>query len=177
MDFSRLEKNIVDLIEEQQIKLGYLSETIRLYYPLSSLNRLVGGAYTAEEMLEALEIFCREAEERYGRIQVSEKKERFCLAVPPKGSDYIHYHMGKNEFLREFIEKIRSHGCTLEEILGVFRRYSDRVHVEKMDNGEFDYLVYFEEGEPDDFWYCLTLEEDHMIYHRYTRDDYQDFGF
>lgn len=177
MDFSRLEKNIVDLIEEQQMKLGYLSETIRLYYPISSLNRLLGGEYTVDEMMEKLLVFCREAEVRYGLIQVSEMKGRFCLAIPPKGSDYIHNHMDKNEFLAEFIEKIRTHGCTLEEILGIFRKYSDQVHVEKMDNGEFDYLVYFENGEPDEFWYCLTLEENHMIYHRYTREDYEDFGF
>ena len=38
MDFARLEKNSIDVIKEEQAKLGYRKEKIRLYYPLSSLN-------------------------------------------------------------------------------------------------------------------------------------------
>ena len=37
MDFARLEKNIIDVIKEEQAKLGYRKEKIRLYYPLSSV--------------------------------------------------------------------------------------------------------------------------------------------
>ena len=39
VDFTRLEKNIIEVIQEEQIKLGYRSELIRLYYPITSLNR------------------------------------------------------------------------------------------------------------------------------------------
>ena len=42
MDFARLEKNIIDVIKEEQAKLGYRKESIRLYYPLSSLVHLTG---------------------------------------------------------------------------------------------------------------------------------------
>lgn len=177
MDFSKLEKNIVDLITEQQVKLGYLSETIRLYYPILSLNRLLGTDCTPEQMKEYLKEFSVAAEYRLGRIEISEAGGRFCFAIPPKGSDYVHRHMGQNEFLKEFIHMIGAHNCGVDEILQVFRKYSGCVHVEKVMNGEFDYLVYFEDGEPDDFRYCLTLESDHIIYHRYTREDYEDFGF
>ena len=45
MNFSRLEQNICDVIKEEQIKLGYQSETIRLYYPLGSLNNFLGTAF------------------------------------------------------------------------------------------------------------------------------------
>ena len=37
----RLQQNIMDVIAEEQIKLGYRSEVIHLYYPLKSLNRLL----------------------------------------------------------------------------------------------------------------------------------------
>ena len=40
--YAKLEKNLVDIIEEQQIKLGYCREDVRLYYPLSSLNHFFG---------------------------------------------------------------------------------------------------------------------------------------
>ena len=39
VDFTGLEKNIIEVIQEEQIKLGYRSELIRLYYPITSLNR------------------------------------------------------------------------------------------------------------------------------------------
>ena len=34
--FDRLQQNIMDVIAEEQIKLGYRSEAIHLYYPLKS---------------------------------------------------------------------------------------------------------------------------------------------
>lgn len=58
-----------------------------------------------------------------------------------------------------------------------FHKYSDHVHVEKVSHGEFDYLVYFEDGKPDSFRYCITDEGCHMIYHRFTVEDYEEFGF
>ena len=42
MNYEKLEKNIVDVIKEQQAKLGYMREKVRLYYPLSSLNHFFG---------------------------------------------------------------------------------------------------------------------------------------
>ena len=35
MGFRRLEENLIDLVKEQQAKLGFRPEVIRLYYPVS----------------------------------------------------------------------------------------------------------------------------------------------
>ena len=32
--YAKLEKNLIDIIREQQMKLGYCDEEVRLYYPL-----------------------------------------------------------------------------------------------------------------------------------------------
>jgi len=61
--------------------------------------------------------------------------------------------------------------------MDVFHAYSDHVHMEKTTGTGFDYLVYFEDGIPDDYRYCLSLEGEHMIYHKFTPEDYEDFGF
>ena len=42
MNCKKLMQNIMDVIAEEQIKLGYRSEVIYLYYPLKSLNSLLG---------------------------------------------------------------------------------------------------------------------------------------
>ena len=34
MRFEKLEQNIIDMIKEEQAKLGYRKESIRLYYPV-----------------------------------------------------------------------------------------------------------------------------------------------
>jgi hypothetical protein len=172
----------MDVLAEQQIKLGYLKETVRLYYPLESLNQYFkreeeSRTCTVEEMEELLKQFSEDTRERLGGIEVSRKKDRFCLAVPPAGITYVHEHMEDKSFLVELITLLGKHGISFEDVLELFRRFSDQVHVEAVDNGEFDYLVYFENGEPDSYRYCFSVEECHIIYHRYTEMDYVSFGF
>lgn len=174
MNFSKLEKSITGAVKEQQIKLGYRSEKVRLYYPLTSLNRLLGKECSIEQMQEYLKEYAELVAEKYGNIDITNVKDRFCFLIPEKGSDYIHECIGEDKFLVEFIETIRKHGCTFGEVLTVFYKYSDKVHVEKKENGEFDYLISFEDGNPDDFIYCLNVDEEHIIYHRFTPDDYEE---
>lgn len=180
-DFAKLEKNIIDIIAEEQIKLGYRSEVIRLYYPLLSLNRLLDTDCDTEQIKPLLESFGGYVEDKLGRLEISNREDRFCFMIPAKGSDYVHEHMQDDEsgygFIRDFITTVSKHGVTLDEVLRQFYKYSDRVHVEKVSHGEFDYLIYFEDGQPDDFRYCITDEGCHFIYHRFTVEDYNDFHF
>jgi hypothetical protein len=175
LDFSKLEKNICDVIKEEQIKLGYRREVIRLYYPLLSLNRFLHTELGIEEMRAVLEQFCGTVEEKLGTVEVSNEGERFCFCFPPEASEYVYTHTPQSGFLYDFIETVARHGVTMEEVIALFRKYSDHVHVERMSHGDFDYLVYFEEGQPDAFRYCLTQEGHHVIYHRFTVEDYKDF--
>ena len=46
MNFKKLENNLLDMIQEQQVKIGYMSGVTRFYYPLQSLNRLLGTELT-----------------------------------------------------------------------------------------------------------------------------------
>ena len=66
------------------------SGVTRFYYPLQSLNRLLGTELTEEEMIHALEEFSAYAEERLGKVKASSKNERFCITLPPQASDYVH---------------------------------------------------------------------------------------
>ncbi|MBE5942221.1 MAG: hypothetical protein E7264_06750 [Lachnospiraceae bacterium] len=176
-NFESLKQNIIDSVEEQQLKLGYLKETVRLYYPLSSLNRFLQVDATIEEMTDLLQRFSSWCTEELGGVGITNKGERFCIAVPPAGADYVHQHICANGFLNELIETVRMHGTTWEDLFHVFQKHSDSVCVEEMHNGEFQYLVYFQDGIPDDYRYCIAVEADHVTYHRYTPADYEDFGF
>lgn len=177
MDTSRLYENIVAVIEEGQLKLGYRAETIQLYYPLASLNLFFGTELDAPQMTDALEAFARAHADRLGEISVSRKGKRFCLAVPPEGAAYIHAQTDENGFLARFIAMIARHGTTMEDVIALFRAFSPCVRVDELHNGEFDVLIRFEDGKPDAFYYCITDEGCHLTYHRFTKEDYEAFGF
>ncbi len=177
MNTEKLFQNVVDVIEEGQLKLGYRQETIRLYYPFHSLNLFLDMQLDAAEMMEALRAFAAEYADRLGEIAVSRKGKRFCLAVPPEGAAYVHARTDKNGFLAQFIALIARHGTTIDDVTKLFRAHSRCVRIEALHNGEFDYLIRFEDGRPDAFYYCITDEGCHLTYHRFTREDYEAFGF
>ena len=176
MGYERLEKSLIDLVKEEQAKLGYRKEMIRLYYPLSSLNHFMETNADSEEMQELLADFPKAAEDIFGEVGITHAKDRFCFALSEKASEYVHENMKPNEFIKELVELVAKHGCTMEDIEVLFRSYSDKIVAEPMDNGEFDRMIRFEEGE-DKYYYCFKDEGCHIIYHRFLPEDYADFDF
>lgn len=174
--YPRLRKNIIEVIKEAQLKMGYESHAISLNYPLSSLCHLTENSVGTEEMKKLLADFFTSESEIFGITAVTEKEGIFTLTISSKGVDYVHDHTDSSEFIARLIEAVRSHS-SYEQVLEVFKSFSDDLHIEQMNNDEFDYLIYFENGSPDDFMYCITLDFDHVTYHRFTKEDYIDFGF
>ena len=80
MGYKRLYKNLIDIIKEEQAKLGFRRESIRLYYPLSSLNHFFETQDTEEQMKNRLHGIPDFIKETLGDIKVTSKKERFCAS-------------------------------------------------------------------------------------------------
>ncbi len=177
-DYTAFENNIIDVIKEEQIKLGYRSETISLYYPAQSIMSLLNtNTLTLSELQEVLGKFCSYVLPRLGTVSFTSKDSMFCLRIPPKGVDYVHDEVEERYFLKEFINTISKHNCSLEDILKIFHQYSANVTCEKADHGNFDYVIFFDSGEPDAYLYCIKFEGTHAMYHRFTKADYISFGF
>lgn len=178
MNYERLEKNITDNIREAQIKLGFDGRPMSLNYTINSLKSLLA---TDSDIKSALENFSAYASNRLGAITFHEIKNGFCITIPEKGTSYVNSLDGF-EFITEFINTVRRHGISIEDVMAVFRKYSDRIVIEEKHNGEFDYLIYFEDGIPDEYFYCIALEEEidghiHVTYHRFIKEDYEEFNF
>lgn len=175
MNTDRLIKNIIDQLVEAQLKLGYVKETVRLYFPLGSLNVILGvEAISATQMLDWLmnsEVLQTSA---LGSLKVSARGERFEISVPPDGVEYVHKSVAVSPFLVDLISLFqRQHHCTMEEICRVFAAHNADYVCEKMPQGtDFDYVVYFPSQEPDEYYYCVKAEMDHTIYHRFMKEDY-----
>ena len=168
--------DIIDVIKEEQAKLGYRKEKIRLYYPLSSLNHFFQLDVDETGMQEKLSRFSEYEEGKLGSVEVTNKGERFCFHIPEEGAEYVHNNMKENEFIKALIELIGRHGCTIEEIKELFHSYSDKIITEPMDNEEFDVMIRFDDGS-DPYYYCFKDEGCHIIYHRFLPEDYEEFGF
>ncbi|NLZ73255.1 MAG: DUF3877 family protein [Bacteroidales bacterium] len=178
MNYQNLENNIIDILVEQQLKLGYEKGAVSLYYPAKSLiNLLKCESYSLDELDIALREFADFVRERIGEISLQRTEERYRITIPEAGSEYVHDHMGDTSFLQKFLATIWKHGCTIEQILDVFYEFSSNVIFKKMERQDFDYLIYFEAENIDTHRYCIKKEGSHMIYHRYTKEDYIEFGF
>lgn len=190
-DYSNLERSLIDVIKEEQAKLGYYREDIRLYYPLSSLNHFFGTNAGADEMQSILDGKGKgEAEhtsiaagmnealsDKLGMVEVSHRGDRFCFHIPPEGVEYVHENTKEREFIRELVELVAKHGCTINQVYELFQAHSDQVGREKMNNGEFDERIWFKNDADEPYYYCFKQEGEHMIYHRFLPEDYEDFGF
>lgn len=174
MNIGRLEKNLCDTVKEWQVKLGYQEEAMGLYYPMESLMDLLE---TKDENLEyisdSLRAFAGEAEERLGKIEISHRDGRFCLKIPAEGTRYIHEHWEESEFLKSFLEVMSHSRCTIDDIRKVFFSFAQDVVEERMAGEENEYIFYFAQAVPDEYVYCIHLDEFGAAYHRFTRSDYE----
>lgn len=188
-NYDNLQRSLIDVIKEEQAKLGYYREDIRLYYPLSSLNHFFGTNVEADEMQRILDgtgeqdhtpiaTGMNEAlSDKLGMVEVSHRGDRFCFHIPPEGVEYVHENTTENEFIRELVQLVAKHGCTIEEVYQLFTKHSGHVRREPMENGEFDVRIWFEDDAEDPYYYCFKQEGEHMIYHRFLPADYEDFEF
>ena len=177
--YAKLEKNLVDIIEEQQIKLGYCREDVRLYYPLSSLNHFFETTDDAQAMLDRLSSLPDDFRSKLGDVKVTQSNGRFCFLIPKEGSEYVHENIAPDGFLSELIAYVGGLDCTMQGIFDLFHRYSKNVVIEKAKDDEFDYVVHFDYGADgeqggDEYYYCFKDEGCHIIYHRFLPEDYKD---
>lgn len=190
-NYDNLQRSLVDVIKEEQAKLGYYREDIRLYYPLSSLNHFFGTNVGADEMQcildgkgkgetdhDMIAAGMNEAlSDKLGMVEVSHRGDRFCFHIPPEGVEYVHENTTENEFIRELVQLVAKHGCTIDQVYELFQAHSDQVGREKTSNGEFDERIWFKNDVDDPYFYCFKQEGEHMIYHRFLPEDYEDFEF
>ena len=173
MNEKKFIKNMIDQMKEAQMKLGFAKETVRFYYPVSTLNAMLGtDAANADEMLAILnsDIFRRTD---LGELKFSSHKQRIEVSVPPEGAEYVHSHIPEPAFLAAMIELFRSnHHCSMEDVEQLFAAYSPDYVCEQMPEGsDFDRVFYFKDETIDPYYYCVKEEMGHTIYHRFTKED------
>lgn len=176
MKTERFLKIMTEQIKEAQLKLGFAREVIRLYFPASSLSLLLQvKCETGEELLKLLEEEAAFSDTVLGKIRFSLcKDDRIEVCIGAKGAEYVHSQIADPPFLKGLVQLFgENHHLTIEEISDYFSRFNEQYICEKMEPGtDFDYVLYFPEQKPDEWYYCIRMEMGHTIYHRFMKDDY-----
>ncbi len=177
MNTERFLDNITEQIKEAQLKLGFAEEVIRLYFPVASLNILLGtDCKNGEEMLACLQQETALENSALGQLSFALcKGERIEVCIPPKGAEYVHEKIADPPFLKNIVELFsHNHHLTLEEICACFATFNKDYVCQKMEPGtDFDYVLYFPDKMPDEWYYCIRMEMGHTIYHRFIEEDYR----
>lgn len=179
MNFNFGKKMIYDMMKEQQMKLGFEQETVRLYIPVQSLKHILNlqEGISKEEQKIQIGKFRTELEKTLGAVKITGKGERLCIAVSPEGSRYVHENIEENPFLADMIALFGKHHITIDKVKEVFEKYSQEYVCMEQDGVEFDYLLYFKDKEIDEYYYCVKFDEGHASYHRFLEEDIRDmFG-
>lgn len=172
--YRRLYNILVDLIKEQQAKLGYRKEMVRLYYPMDSLNNILGTKLSEDALLSALSDIPDYVRNSLGDIEYTSDGGRFCITIPEKGSEYVHNSIKDNEFITKLIETVSRHGCSMEDIYRLFLDSWEKVERRDIKDGDFDCYIRFVDRPDDEYYYCFKDEGCHIIYHRFLPEDFRE---
>ena len=173
--FEKLENSLIDVIKEEQAKLGFFKEDIRLYYPLSSLNAMLEMQETdIRELAKKIRHELEAKKEKMGDTQIRIHADRIVFTIPPDFVEYVHEQVPEPPFLKELIQLFREkHACTKEEITAVFEKFGAYECRQMPDGMDFDYVIYFTDSSIDAYDYCIREEMGHTIYHRFARADFE----
>ena len=171
--YGALAENLLDMVTEEQAKLGYRKETIRFYYPLRSLQNITHRETDENKMAEFLSGFPAFMKERYGTALVTHKNGRFCFCLSEDVTDYVHQHTKPDEFIVRLISLISSHDTTMEKIEALFDSAGDSYEKETLTDDDFDLAFHFISSK-DRYYYCFKDEGIHITYHRFLPEDYRD---
>lgn len=176
LDYTHLERNLEAMIHESFIKIGYVhDEKISIFYFSDLLSYLLGldsNEDSTDNLNTALSKFCEYTNNNWGSIHIEQENNRYQFIIPAKGTAYVYEKNKNNTFLRNLIDTLSNHNCTVSDILPVFYKYSDHVVCQPSAHQEFDYVIYFADPDIDEFKYCFTFGELGRYYHRLTAYDY-----
>jgi len=66
-----------------------------------------------------------------------------------------------------------SHNPSVDDVCACFAEFSPDYVCCKIQDNDFDYVLYFQDEEIDPYYYCIKMEMGHTVYHRFIKEDYE----
>lgn len=128
-------------------------------------------------MMRELEAFFTKDEAELGKIEISRRGDRFCLAVGPKGAAWVHAHTNQTAFWRRLSRPL---GGMVARWTSCWQFLTDTATGCMWRNCTTANLTgssLLKTDSRDAYRYCIADEGCHLTYHRFTKEDYEAFGF
>ena len=151
----------VSTVQETNITIGDSSGSISLYYPF-------------EGDFKALENDFKKASSDYPDIILEQLPQRIRVIIPESDSKRIS-KLSARQTIIDIVELVKERVPFQEFKNTILEKYPE-ARIEKSEYMEFDWILMFP-SEMDDDLYCLTEEFGQITYHRYSREEFESFGF
>ena len=161
MDGKILFSRVVDTVQETNLKIGDVFGSISLYYPY-------------EGDFVDLKVEFEKASADFPDLILEELPQRVRVIVPEKDCARIS-KMPVRPTIKDMVEIINGHP-SIDEFRNKITDLYPGARIYDSAYPEFDWLLVFPE-EVDEDVYCLTEEMGRITYHRYSKDEFSDFGF
>lgn len=179
LNTTKLTKHIISTVYEGLIKLGTTgNENYSIFYDLELLNYLLDTNYTEKEeclkdLLNVYQCGNESPSSEPLQIHVALEKGRFRFTVLAVSIPYVRSEGESNGFLRDIIELVKTQHFHIEDVKNVFNRYSTDYTCESVDHPEFQYVLYFNHEDINQYKYCFSFDGCcGGYYHRLLSYDY-----
>lgn len=170
MEPGELEELVVSTIQETQVKLGESGGAESLYLPLSSID----PDEDAAAIRALLDRFEEDARPRLGDVVCDVLEGRVRITVPEEGGRYV-AGLPVSPVLRLMVDSVMD-GSSVDDLKGKLAEGFPGHVWRDVDGDGFEHIVFFEDG-TDPSVYCIGTECCRLVYHRFSRRDYEAFGF
>ena len=165
MDPSDLEDRIVSTVQEMQVKLGQSSGSLSLYLPLDCLDG---------DVEEEIARFREHVRPKLGDVACTLDDGRVRITVSEEGCRYV-AGLPVSPVLLTMVDAVMSRE-SLDGIKARLEKVSKGLVWKEVDGDGFDHIAYFTDG-TDPYVYCIDSDCGPISYHRFSRRDYEAFGF
>ncbi|MGN0097863.1 MAG: DUF3877 family protein [Candidatus Methanomethylophilaceae archaeon] len=165
MDPSDLEDRIVSTVQEMQVKLGQSSGSLSLYLPLDCLDG---------DVEEEIARFREHVRPKLGDVACTLDDGRVRITVSEEGCRYV-AGLPVSPVLLTMVDAVMSRE-SLDGIKARLEKVSKGLVWKEVDGDGFDHIAYFTDG-TDPYVYCIDSDCGPISYHRFSRRDYEVFGF
>ena len=165
MDPSDLEDRIVSTVQEMQVKLGQSSGSLSLYLPLDCLDG---------DVEDEIARFREHVRPKLGDVACTLDDGRVRITVSEEGCRYV-AGLPVSPVLLTMVDAVMSRE-SLDGIKARLEKVSKGLVWKEVDGDGFDHIAYFTDG-TDPYVYCIDSDCGPISYHRFSRRDYEAFGF
>ena len=169
MNADELEELVISTVQETQVKLGPADGSESLYLPLTSLE----PDGDIEAVRELMEEFQKKATPHLGKVDYTIMQDRVRMVIPEKGTKYVS-GLPVSPVLMTMVDSVSKH-LSLDQLKTRLESEFGDCTWKDVDGDEFRCIAYFDRTDPN--VYCIGSECGHLIYHRFNRKDYSEFGY